>query len=81
MKKFDLERLTIGPIEAMGENVSQSSTDMNIYWMDENPALVGRSLQRILMSHPPDEWDIRIKEAFMPGMTYTIVCKRKDASQ
>lgn len=49
----------------------------NIYWVDENPALFGITMQRMLMRCPPDKWNVRIVPGIYPGETWSIVATRK----
>ena len=75
--RIDFDRVNVGPVEVPNENTSRIETGVNIYWAGENPELFGRSIIKTLIACPPDQWDIRIKAAYMPGETWSVVATPK----
>lgn len=75
--RIDFDRVNVGTVEAPGEATSRIETGVNIYWAGKNPELFGRSLIKTLIACPPDQWDIRIEAAYMPGETWSIVATPK----
>lgn len=75
--KIDMDRLKM-KASAKAEPVSRVEQGFNIYWCDENPALFGAAVQRLLLECPPDKWNVTIKPAHMPGETWNFTATRKE---
>ena len=46
--------------------------DMNKLWMQNNPELAGLCLIQFFIDHPPEEWELTIVRAYMPGAWLTL---------
>ena len=46
-------------------------------WIKDNPELFGKAIANLLNEYPPNEWDISIRHAYMPGEKFMIVCTPK----
>jgi hypothetical protein len=56
---------------------SSEAHDMSEGWMKDNPELAGKALLQFFREHPPEEWNLTIRRAFMPGMFLTLSAVRK----
>lgn len=47
-------------------------------WINENPELFGKSIAKLLIDYPPDQWNVSFQPAYMPGEKYMILCTPKE---
>jgi len=57
--------------------VAIAEQDFSTVWMKENPALFAEAVLKFFDEHPPEQWKLAIKRAYMPGMQITITASKR----
>ena len=68
-------------IEMPRDTVSRIEKGISLGWADANPELFGRSMVKFLIECPPEQWNITVERAYMPGETWNFVAVRKEAEE
>lgn len=51
--------------------------DFSNLWVSENPKRAIQAVANFYFQHPSDEWNVIVKDAYMPGMSITLQAKKR----